>query len=303
MIATQTFKHPRSSTAERLSAQAEGRHYSTFSLYPPEELRASIAAFLACLPSPEVSWVDEHLLVVIGGSRRNQVEPDSSSSRASRAIRDEALQISAGQPGEVPSGRGADRATTSSPGLGQTTAWPVVGGHVGPQLIRPPQERQHRVPVDLQIRQVRHRSREPVVRQRPGQPPLAQHRHCRHIHQVRRRQIDANPQLAAGPLPVRAVVPDNVGQHGRVDHDHRPDRSSARSCAACPRPTRPPRCRPIRSSTSSMLGRSASRRNSPARYCCNDWPRDSARVLAWHPQLPPAVLMRAATYGPVPSPP
>ena len=76
MIATQTFKHPRSSTAERLRAQAEGRHYSTFSLYTPDELRASIATFLARLPGPEVSWVDEHLLVVVGGSRRNQVEPD-----------------------------------------------------------------------------------------------------------------------------------------------------------------------------------------------------------------------------------
>ncbi len=99
VVATQTFKHPRSSTAERLRAQAEGRHYSTFSLYAPDELRASIAAFLARLPSPEVSWVDEHLLVVISGRRRNQVEPDSSSSRASRAIKGQAPQISAGQPG------------------------------------------------------------------------------------------------------------------------------------------------------------------------------------------------------------
>jgi SAM-dependent methyltransferase len=32
MAATQTFHHPRTSTAERLRAQAEGRHYSTFSL-------------------------------------------------------------------------------------------------------------------------------------------------------------------------------------------------------------------------------------------------------------------------------
>jgi SAM-dependent methyltransferase len=64
---TQTFKLSRSSTAERLQAQAEGRHYSTFSLYTPQELRASIAAFLARLPSPEVCWVDEHLLVVAGG--------------------------------------------------------------------------------------------------------------------------------------------------------------------------------------------------------------------------------------------
>jgi hypothetical protein len=72
VVATQTFRHPRSSTAGRLSAQAEGRHYSTFSLYPPEELRASIATFLARLPGPEVCWVDEHLLVVVGGSRRDR---------------------------------------------------------------------------------------------------------------------------------------------------------------------------------------------------------------------------------------
>jgi len=69
LVATQTFRHPRSSTAERLCAQAEGHHYSTFSLYTPEELRASIATFLDRLPAPEASWVDEHLLVVVGSRR------------------------------------------------------------------------------------------------------------------------------------------------------------------------------------------------------------------------------------------
>ena len=68
VVATQIFTHPRSSTAERLRAQAAGRHYSTFSLYPPDELRTCIATFLARLPGPEVSWVDEHLLVVVGGT-------------------------------------------------------------------------------------------------------------------------------------------------------------------------------------------------------------------------------------------
>jgi SAM-dependent methyltransferase len=67
VVATQTFKHPRSSTVERLRAQAEGHHYSTFSLYAPDELRRSIATFLSRLPSPTVSWVDEHLLVVVRG--------------------------------------------------------------------------------------------------------------------------------------------------------------------------------------------------------------------------------------------
>ena len=86
VVATQTFRHPRSSTAGRLQAQAEGRHYSTFSLYTPEELRASIATFLARLPSPEVCWVDEHLLIVVGGSYRHQVQPDGPGSPAGRAI-------------------------------------------------------------------------------------------------------------------------------------------------------------------------------------------------------------------------
>jgi SAM-dependent methyltransferase len=88
VVATQTFRHPRSSTAERLRAQAEGRHYSTFSLYTPEEFRASIATFLDRLPGPEASWVDEHLLVVVGGSRHHQAEPHGP---ASQAITDHAL--------------------------------------------------------------------------------------------------------------------------------------------------------------------------------------------------------------------
>jgi hypothetical protein len=115
VVATQTFSHPRESTAERLQAQAEGRHYSTFSFYTPEELRASTAAFLARLPRPEVCWVDEHLLVVVGGSR-NQVEPDgpgslaSQARQASQAIKDQALQISAVRAGQAPQRRPGGRA-------------------------------------------------------------------------------------------------------------------------------------------------------------------------------------------------
>jgi ubiquinone/menaquinone biosynthesis C-methylase UbiE len=59
-----SFHHSRSSTRERLRAQAEGHHYSTFSLYSPEELSEAIDSFLARLPTGEVDWVDEHLLVV-----------------------------------------------------------------------------------------------------------------------------------------------------------------------------------------------------------------------------------------------
>jgi SAM-dependent methyltransferase len=73
LVRTETFRHARSSTPERLRAQVEGRHYSTFSLYQPDELRQAIAAFLARLPGPEVRWVEEHLLLVAaatGGAAR-----------------------------------------------------------------------------------------------------------------------------------------------------------------------------------------------------------------------------------------
>jgi SAM-dependent methyltransferase len=109
VAATQTFHHPRTSTAERLRAQAEGRHYSTFSLYPPQELRAAIAAFLAALPSPEVSWMDEHLLV-IADRRRNQAEPGGPASPANRAITGQSLQIGAKRAARLPPRRPGGRA-------------------------------------------------------------------------------------------------------------------------------------------------------------------------------------------------
>jgi SAM-dependent methyltransferase len=86
LVDTQTFSHPRSSTPQRLRAQAEGRHYSTFSLYQPDELRLAIAAFLARLPGPEVSWVDEHLLVVVAASpgRGLPIRPVRAGRRAGR---------------------------------------------------------------------------------------------------------------------------------------------------------------------------------------------------------------------------
>ena len=64
LVSTETFRHARSTTPQRLRAQVEGRHYSTFSLYEPDELRQAIAVFLRRLSDPQVSWVDEHLLVV-----------------------------------------------------------------------------------------------------------------------------------------------------------------------------------------------------------------------------------------------
>ena len=109
VAATQTFHHPRTSTAERLRAQAEGCHYSTFSLYPPQELRAAIATFLASLPSREVSWIDEHLLV-IASRLCNQAQPNGPASPANQAITGQALQISAKRASQAPPRRPGGRA-------------------------------------------------------------------------------------------------------------------------------------------------------------------------------------------------
>jgi SAM-dependent methyltransferase len=104
VVAAQAFRHRRSSTAERLRAQAEGRHYSTFSLYTSEELGASIATFLARLPGPEVCWVDEHLLIVAGASRRDQAEPDGRASLADQTIKDHAPRSAPDAPARRPGG-------------------------------------------------------------------------------------------------------------------------------------------------------------------------------------------------------
>jgi hypothetical protein len=100
----------RGSTAGPLQAQAEGRHYSTFSPTPPEELWASIATFPARPPSPEVCWVDKHLLVVGGRSRRDQGKPSGPGSLVSRTITDRASQISAGRIGQAATRRPGSRA-------------------------------------------------------------------------------------------------------------------------------------------------------------------------------------------------
>ena len=53
---------------------------------PPKSCARSIAAFLARLPSAEVRWVDEHLLIVAGASHHNQAEPHGPGSETSQAI-------------------------------------------------------------------------------------------------------------------------------------------------------------------------------------------------------------------------
>ena len=107
-------------------AQAQGRHYSTFSFYTPQELRAATATFLARLPGPEVCWVDEHLLVIAGASRHDQAEPDCPASPANQANQDQPLQISAGHAGQAPQKRpGGREQTERHVGVVNGRAWAV----------------------------------------------------------------------------------------------------------------------------------------------------------------------------------
>jgi hypothetical protein len=92
---------------------------STFSLYSPEELRAAIATFLARLPGAEVSWVDQHLLVIADRSRRNQAEPGGSVGLANQAIQDHAHRSASGAPVRLP--RGALATAHRSPGYARPT--------------------------------------------------------------------------------------------------------------------------------------------------------------------------------------
>ncbi len=83
MTATQTFQHPRTSTAGRLGAQARARHYSTFSfLHAAPELRASHRD----LPGPParprglLGWTST-MPVIAARSRHHQANPDGSGQR------------------------------------------------------------------------------------------------------------------------------------------------------------------------------------------------------------------------------
>jgi SAM-dependent methyltransferase len=59
------FSHHRTSTPEDLSTQVAFSHYSTFSLYEPAVLKASLEEFLQRVDSPVVRWADENLLVSV----------------------------------------------------------------------------------------------------------------------------------------------------------------------------------------------------------------------------------------------
>jgi hypothetical protein len=69
--------------------------------------------------------VDEHLLVVASASRRNQAEPDGPGTLASKAIKDQAPQISAARAGQAPHRRPGGRAQITP-----SCAQPIAGDNL-----------------------------------------------------------------------------------------------------------------------------------------------------------------------------
>lgn len=58
------FRFARRASPAWLAQQVRGRHYSTFSLYDHDDLEAALATFLEVIGDvPEVSWVDQNLLL------------------------------------------------------------------------------------------------------------------------------------------------------------------------------------------------------------------------------------------------
>lgn len=78
----QHFEHPRESHLPRLVDQARSKHYSTFSLYSPEEFEDALAVFEATLRRSHavgvpITWQDENVLLHLRRSqeRQNGEEP------------------------------------------------------------------------------------------------------------------------------------------------------------------------------------------------------------------------------------
>lgn len=69
-VEIKTFKYPRQVGLDRLLSQARAHHYSTFSLYQPDEFAAALKEFEANIrrkfPDPRrITWTDENVLLRI----------------------------------------------------------------------------------------------------------------------------------------------------------------------------------------------------------------------------------------------
>lgn len=71
LLNVENFQHRRTASLERLLAQAHGKHYSTFSLYPPDDLRLACDRFEKAVRAAHsdlerIEWRDENIMLEIG---------------------------------------------------------------------------------------------------------------------------------------------------------------------------------------------------------------------------------------------
>lgn len=70
VVEVKTFKYSREAPLDRLLTQARAHHYSTFSLYQPNEFAVALKEFEANIrrqfPDPQrISWIDENVLLQV----------------------------------------------------------------------------------------------------------------------------------------------------------------------------------------------------------------------------------------------
>lgn len=192
------------------------------------------------------------------------------------------------QPDGAPCSRGPGEASVAghkfaSEDLCEGDVRGVVGRDVVAKLVGASHESKGGVPIDGHGFEIVNRQREASSRDRLRQPSLSQDGNGLDVDQIRCGDLASRSKFGACPSSVGAIVSDDVRKHRCIENDQRRSRCSATSAAAWRKPTEPPRRRSIRSRTSSRVGLSASRFSSPARYCCSDCPRCSARLwsAAW----------------------
>ena len=70
IMSIEYFKYGRTATLAQLLKRARSHHYSTFSLYSPEELEEAMAGFKQNIgnefeDTKQIHWFDENVLLVI----------------------------------------------------------------------------------------------------------------------------------------------------------------------------------------------------------------------------------------------
>ena len=115
MITAQTFSHPRTSTAGRLQGPGRGTPLlDLLPLHPRRSCAPPSRPSWPALPSAEVCWVDEHLLIVAGPAARRWSPTARAAGRARRS-RVRPPRSAPGLPARLPTTRPARRSPRCVP--------------------------------------------------------------------------------------------------------------------------------------------------------------------------------------------